>query len=308
MITDAEDIQTDDAGPGTARGSGPKSKRPGKLRGIINTKFHTGEAYALIDGRGPSNGKSVIIGLKGFARKSTLILDSSERGDPFADSALIQIESKLDEVEQQMRDRGAELRDLSEQRLDPGVTPEHTVAFETRTWSVEPVEEEFVLGHYSSRGLVCLVQYDQLVLLAKGLLHHQVISRDECRQTVDTAGNWMRGLFAIGDSYQFTGVTRTDLQAKNRVAREAVESLVSRRFIDPRLFDDLDEIIDTFAHYSEKPKFGRGPGPEDDTSPPDATPKTDGAGKKDTPALAEPTEPAAQAEPETEPETVPEKA
>ena len=224
-------------------------RRPGKLRGRIEAKFNTGEAVALVDGRGQSRGKSRIIGLKGFARRSAIVLESSERGCPFADYGLVEIESKLDEVSAHMQAEGKRLNELAGERLDPGVSPEDSVAYTTTTWSVAPVEEEFILGHYSSRALYCLVQYDRLVLLAKGLQHHQVLTREECRDTIDTAGNMIRGLLAMGDSYQYSGCTRSDLREKNRVAQEAVAKLVERRFIDPRMFNDAEEIMKTFADY-----------------------------------------------------------
>lgn len=251
MTDDTQSIPPEDTGEQAGRDAG--SRRPGKLRGRIDTKFDTGEAVALIDGRGGGKGKSRIIGLKGFARRSAIVLEGSERGCPFADYCLVQIQSKLDEVSEHFKAEAQRLNELASARLDPGVSPTDSVAYTTTTWSESPVEEEFILGHYSSRALYCLVQYDRLVLLAKGLQHHQILKREECRQTIDAAGNMIRGLFALGDSYSYTGCTRSDLREKNRVAQEAVASLVSRQFIDPRMFNSPEEIMETFANYDQLP-------------------------------------------------------
>ena len=264
MIDDNDSDTREDESPH----GGQPPRRPGKLQGRIDTKFHTGEAVALVDGRGSDDGKSRIIGLKSFAKRSHLIMTGSEREDPFADYALVQIEHKLDEVTEYMRTEGGRLRDLAKERLDPGVTPESRVAYETTTWSVSPIEEEFILGQYASRALYCLIQYDELVLVAKGLQHHQVITKDECRQAITTAGNQVRGLLALGSNYAYCGCTREDLRAHNRAATDAVKKLVECRFVDPRMFNDEKDVMDYFASYDMRPRYRSDP--EDAGSAPDS--------------------------------------
>lgn len=271
MTEDTRTIVPGEPGEETEQGASPR--RPGKLRGRIEAKFNTGEAVALVDGRGAGKGKSRIIGLKGFARRSSICLESSERGCPFADYALVEIQSKLDEVSAHMQNEGKRLNDLTGERLDPGVSPEDSIAYTTTTWSVAPVEEEFILGHYSSRALYCLVQYDRLVMRAKGLQHHQVLTHEECRKTIDTAGNMIRGLLALGDSYQYTGCTREDLRKGNRVAQDAVAKLAARQFIDSRMFNDAEEIMKTFAEYEPRHGSAREAGSRETTeTPPPSVP------------------------------------
>lgn len=233
----------------------PDKKVPGKLHGSVETQFHTGEAVALINGRAGSNGKAHITGLKGFAKRSQQVMNGSGFGDPFADYALVQIEHKLDDLDEWFRDKGKSLRDLAEKRLDPGISPEHSVAFQTRTWSTSPIEEQFVLGHYGSMALVRLKQFDELVLLAKGLTHHHVITNDECRKVIDEAGNSVRGLLAIGNSYDYWGCTRDDLRNRTRRGMAAVEKLKASRFINTEMFTDDEDICTTFASYDVRPKY-----------------------------------------------------
>ena len=232
----------------------PDRKVPGKLHGSVETRFHTGEAVALINGRAGRDGKAHITGLKGFAKRSQTVMSGSGFGDPFADYALVQIEHKLDEIDEWFREKGKALRSLAEERLDPGISPESSVAFQTRTWSTEPIEEQFVLGHYGSMALVRLKQFDELVLLAKGLLHHHVITNAECHKVIEEAGNNIRGLLAIGNTYDYWGCTRDDLRDRTRRGMAAVAKLKTSRFINPAMFTDDDDICSTFADYDVRPR------------------------------------------------------
>ena len=67
----------------------------------------------------------------------------------------------------------------------------------------------------------------------------------------------IRGLLALGDNYEYTGCTRSDLREKNRVAQEAVAKLAARQFIDSRMFNDAAEIMKTFADYDVRPGSAR---------------------------------------------------
>ena len=253
MTTDIED--TDAGPPANSRASEPDKKIPGKLHGRLETQFHTGEAVALVNGRAGGNGKAHITGLKGFAKRTQAIMSGSGFGDPFADYCLVQIEVQLDDIDEWMRNKGKELKELVEKRLDPGITADGGVAFETRTWSTAPIEEEFILGHYGSMALHRLKQFDEVVLLVKGLQHHHVITNDECRKVIEEAGNKIRGLLAIGNTYDYWGCTRDDLKNRTRRGMAAVEKLKASRFINKEMFNNDDDICNVFSTYSIKPKY-----------------------------------------------------
>ena len=251
-----EDIDDNDAGlPDKARMPEPDKKVPGKLRGHLEAFFHTGEAVSLVKGRSGRDGKAHITGLTGFAKHTQIVMDGSGNGDPFADFALIQIEAKLEEIDKQMRARGKELQALVEQRLDAGITPDSGLAFEARTWSTDPVEEEFILGHYGSMALLRLKQFDELVLRAKGLLHHHVINNDECRKFIEEAGNSIRGLLSFANAYRFCACTRDDLLNRTLTGVRAIEKLRKSGFINKHMFGDDDDVCDYFSSYSTKPMF-----------------------------------------------------
>lgn len=231
---------------------------PGKIHGRVDVEFHTGEAVALVNGRGKENSPHAIIGLKSFALQTQRIMKASLRGDPFADYCLAMIDDKTDEVDAYMKERGLQLRQLAEERLDPGMSPEKGVAYKTTNWSIAPVEEEFVLGRYSSRALFCLVQFDKMVLLAKGMHHHKVINEKECQDAIKQSGTKLRGLLAIGRNYHFLGCTRKDLQEKNARARETIRKLVDSRFLNLSMFNGIDDICETFSDYEVVHKPGSG--------------------------------------------------
>ena len=125
--------------------AGPR--RAGKLRGTVEARFHTGEAIALVDGRPDRDGKKRIHGLKSFAKRTNMVMSASDRGDPFADYCLAEIHNRLEAVAAVIPEKAKWLRELADSRLDPGVRSVDRVAFQSTTWSVDPVREEFHFGH-----------------------------------------------------------------------------------------------------------------------------------------------------------------
>ncbi len=233
----------------------PEPKRPGPIQGEIEARFHTGEAVALVRGRQSGAGKSPIIGLTGFSRRAHQLMAGSRHRDPFADWGLLEIEVRLQETSDHMQAQGKTLTDLRQQRLDPGVRDSSRVAFETRHWSAEPVVEKMILGHYATSALYCLIQFDELVLLAKGLQHHRLLPPTQARKLMDEAGRKLRALFQLGSRYQYCGCTRDDLLRKTRVGLRAVETLTASGYIDRRMFFGVDDICQTYGSLEAVPEF-----------------------------------------------------
>ena len=137
-----------------------KHSRAGKLKGTVEAQFHTGEALILVDGRDPNpkQGKHRIYGLKHFAKRTGMIMSASERGDPFADYCLAMIHHRLGEIAEDLPAAAEKLKAKADARLDPRIRSGSWVAFQTKTWSISPVEKEFHFGHYASRALYSLIQ------------------------------------------------------------------------------------------------------------------------------------------------------
>ncbi len=236
-----------------ARPGGPR--RAGKLQGKVEVQFHTGEALALLDGRNPNpkETKRRIYGLKQFAKRAGMIMSASERGDPFADYCLAMIHNRLEEIATTLPAMAEKLRAQADARLDPGIRSSNRVAYKSTTWSISPVEEQFNFGHYASRALYCLVQYDEFVLLAKELNHHDVITHDECYREIKQSGNQIRGLLSLGSSYTYTQCTREHLRNRSAVALKAVKKLAEIGFIDMDMYNDVADVCDTFAAHEPAP-------------------------------------------------------
>ena len=230
-------------------------RRAGKLQGKIEAEFHTGEALILVDGRNPNpkEGKRRIYGLKHFARRTGMIMSASERGDPFADYCLAMIHHRLSEIAESLPAEAEKLRKLADARLDPGIRSSNRVAYQSTTWSISPVEEEFNFGHYASRALFCLVQYDEFVLLAKELNHHDVINHDECYRAIELSGKQIRGLLSLGSRYTYTRCTREHLRNRSAVALQAIKKLAETGFINMDMYNGVEDVCDTFAAHEIAP-------------------------------------------------------
>ena len=244
---------TGDYAEHAARPGGPR--RAGKLQGKIEAQFHTGEALVLVDGRDPNpkDGKRRIYGLKHFAKRTAMIMSASERGDPFADYCLAMIHNRLTELAEFLPDAARTLKEKADARLNPGIRSGSRVAYQTKTWSISPVEEEFHFGHYASRALYSLVQYDEFVLLAKELNHHDVITHGECYRAIENTGNRIRSMLSLGSNYTYTQCTREHLKSRTAVALRAVKRLAEIGFIDMRMYNGVEDVCDTFTAHAPAP-------------------------------------------------------
>ena len=261
----------------------PAPRRAGKLQGKVDAEFHTGEALVLVDGRNPDpkTGKKRIYGLKAFAKRAGMIMSSSDRGDPFADYCLAMIHNRLDEIQKSLPEESRKLRALADARLDPGIRASKRVAYQSTTWSVSPVEESFNFGHYASRALFSLVQFDEFVMLAKELNHHDVITHDECYRHITNAGHRIRGLLSLGSNYTYTQCTREHLRTRTAVARKAVEKLAETGFIDMKIYNGFEDVCDTFALHEPAPHLAPSRTEADGTGADESASAQNGAG--DTP-------------------------
>ena len=255
-----ETAETAERDGNATRAPMPDRSRPGKLRGWINARFHTNEAIAAVQGRF-EDGVPHIIGLREFAKKSQLAYEMSALDDPFADYLLVQIEAREEEIREYMRQSSEKHHALMKRALTNevrNIRGDARVAYEfSKTGSERPRNMRFFFGNYGSRALYNVVQYDELVMLLKTLEHRGVIGPDECRAEIRTARHRIRGFLALGSTYAYGGCTRSDLRERNRTAAVAVEKLLSRGFLDSRMFNGMEDLCRMFANYGERAKYAR---------------------------------------------------
>ncbi len=233
---------------------------PGKIVGSFELTLETYDGVSLTLGRAVEN-KPRICGLKDYASRTHLLYEAAKKDDPFAVYQLVQIESKQNEVEVFLEDQARELIERQKKNQSSLVFQNEGEGEESRLLinrprSVKPVKMEFRFGNYATSAARLIKQFDEIALLARSMNHHNILPTTETSKIIRGAASKIRGLLTIGSNYRFTGVTRNDLKAKNKLARSAVQKLVGTKFIDQDMFKDETDICEYYAEYDVRPLFG----------------------------------------------------
>lgn len=187
----------------------------GSLRSSVNLTLHTHHASRMWFGRQRTDQKPGMIGLSGFANILNRIKRGAELDDPYSDWFLIQIEDKIAECDQQMKDI-----DL---RLDDVMASLPKMLTISENLSVQPVTLPLYLGNpLAFKGVYLLTSYDELVRRILLASHVGLIDNHAKGLWVDEGAAILRRLFGLSQRYKgFSGASRDDFAAKNARAQQA---------------------------------------------------------------------------------------
>ena len=190
----------------------------GQLRSRIEMTLHTSPAVLAWHGRGVESGKPQVVGLKQFLFLTGRIQQAAAKDDPYADSWLLTLESKIHETRQslqQLKQRVSTVLDAIPEGLDV-----------SRNVSQQPfVTPVFTGGQMGWQAVMLLMEYDGIVrdvLLA----HHIGLLGNKQRASMirDQGGHAIRSLcYAPVKFPGFSGAGRDDFAANNAKARAARE-------------------------------------------------------------------------------------
>ncbi|XNS34180.1 TIGR03761 family integrating conjugative element protein [Halomonas cupida] len=180
--------------------------------------LHTYPAVLAWHGRGVESGKPQVVGLKQFLFLTGRIQQAAAKDDPYADSWLLTLESKVHETRQslqQLKQRVSTVLDAIPEGLDV-----------SRNVSQQPfVTPVFTGGQMGWQAVMLLMEYDGIVrdvLLA----HHIGLLGNKQRASMirDQGGHAIRSLcYAPVKFPGFSGAGRDDFAANNAKARAAME-------------------------------------------------------------------------------------
>ncbi|WP_289996650.1 PFL_4669 family integrating conjugative element protein [Photorhabdus laumondii] len=195
--------------------------RSGALHSSLTIELHTHYAISLWNGRRDESSKKnkpVIISMPRFFSLAGRISQDSLIDNPYADMAMLALETKLASAHGQMQAALAELAATLS-----GVPAQIHLS---EIASVAPLN----IGVYSRTplGYRCvwlLVGYDQLVMKALQAHHYALISRQQCDGFLKKGGYWVRQIYGAVQPYRSFAVTRDDILSQTPVGREAITRL-----------------------------------------------------------------------------------
>ncbi len=237
--------------------SAPRKSKPGKIIGSFELVLNTIDAITLTQGRSVK-GKHRIAGLRDYGSRTHLLYEASKKDDPFAIYQLVQIEGKEKEVGEFLKKQAQHLMAIQTKAQSSIVFKDDADSriIINQPKSIKPVAIEFHVGNYATSAARLIKQFDDLALLARSMNHHNFLPTSETVGVIHRAASKIRGLLTEGTQYRFTGVTRNDLKAKNKLGRGAVQKLLATKFIDQDIFKDDEDICEYFAEYDIRPQFG----------------------------------------------------
>ncbi len=195
--------------------------RSGALHSSLTIELHTHYAISLWNGRrneSSKKNKPVIISMPRFFLLAGRISHDSLIDNPYADMAMLALETKLASAHDQMQAALAEL----EATLSGVPAQIHL----SDIASIAPLN----IGVYSRTplGYRCvwlLVGYDQLVMKALQAHHYALISRQQCDGFLKKGGHWVRQIYGAVQPYRSFAVTRDDILSQTSAGREAITRL-----------------------------------------------------------------------------------
>jgi len=194
------------------------SKKPGMLRTKGNLTLHTRSAHQLFYGRKKDEKKKIkpITGLVRFALNMNQLYDLAAKDDPYADSVLISVEEKLEEVSVTIKNH---IKELEEQLADmEGITIDSHESVQPIS---VPLEFRTTYGFIAAQ---LIGKYDKLIRLAQCAMHVTgTFLQSDWERVVRKSGSNIRNAFWQSSRYRYTGVTRNDIAANNPIARNAIE-------------------------------------------------------------------------------------
>ncbi len=190
---------------------------PGPLRGASELILETRKGQMIFEGRrpDPDRKKAAIIGLKSFARYLRVIWDTTTNNDPYADWWLLKVEREIEAKEKWINDKYDEYSKI----LGQFDNLSHEVAH-----SISPIRCELRFSiPYSYRGAMLLMKYDELIKIIMTANHVALVESIRAHRDIEDSSKAARTVFHAVTGYRFTGVTRDDIYANNKIAEKASE-------------------------------------------------------------------------------------
>lgn len=189
--------------------------RHGGLPPWIGPALQTRQGQALVQGRArQADGKAAIPGLGSFACATAKIWNAAAAGDPYADLALLRIESALADAQAAVRTELRLVATLLEADPGSGTGPAGT-AYPARV----PPPPANPYGHL---GACLLADFDRLARAILAARQRDAIDRGRAHALLFEAGRPVRRAFALPSAvWRDTGVTRQDMRQGTRLARRA---------------------------------------------------------------------------------------
>ncbi len=190
---------------------------PGPLRGASELILETRKGQMIFEGRrpDPDRKKAAIIGLKSFARYLRVIWDTTTNNDPYADWWLLKVERAIEAKEKWINDKYDEYSKI----LGQFDNLSHEVAH-----SISPIRCELRFSiPYSYRGAMLLMKYDELIKIIMTANHVALVESIRAHRDIEDSSKAARTVFHAVTGYRFTGVTRDDIYANNKIAEKASE-------------------------------------------------------------------------------------
>lgn len=193
-------------------------KKAGVLHSELRIELHTQYAINTWSGRPASDGKPSLIGMPLFFRLISRINRDSLADNPWADAALLKVETLLETASQQLQHWLNEI-DALMSMLPANISLSGVTS--TAPLNIG-VHSHTPLGY---RCVYLLVGFDQLILRVFQAHHYGLMSLKERKAWLHRGSHQIRRIFSVALRYHSVPVTRQDLAAKNDVARQATERL-----------------------------------------------------------------------------------
>ncbi|WP_020208920.1 PFL_4669 family integrating conjugative element protein [Gilvimarinus chinensis] len=209
--------------------------RPGRLEtGGGKITLETRQAHALFYGRRGDKDKNIypIVGLVRFAKNVAEIWHASENDDPYADQALLEIETKFEDATAFIRAQMKHIEEMLETELQGIDMPD--------THSVDPATMDIQFySPWAYRSAILLTQFDRVVLSAMTAKKMGLMFEDDWTASIVKCSSLIRSVFEASRLWVNTSVKRDDLAANNKVAQRAAKVYESHKPTMPSLSEDV---------------------------------------------------------------------
>ncbi|QCT87962.1 PFL_4669 family integrating conjugative element protein [Escherichia sp. E4742] len=236
-------------------------KKAGALHSELRIELHTQYAINTWGGRPASEDKPSLIGMPLFFKLISTVNRDSLADNPWADAALMEVETLLETASQQLQkwlnDIDALMAMLPVNASLSGVTS--TAPLNIAVHSHTP------LGY---RCVYLLVGFDQLILRVFQAHHYGLMSLKERKAWLHRGSHQIRQIFSVALRYRSHPVTRQDIASNNDAARQAIEQfgeldkpillgIRRSRFSPPVSTESIKALKAAFKRQSSKEKAAK---------------------------------------------------
>ena len=200
-----------------------ESEKAGGLTSSLSVELHSLYAIRLWEGRpreeaGSDNDKKrkhSIMSMPQAIKRAGVIYYDSMSDNPYADMAMVRVESLINEASERIHQRVSELEAILK------AVP-RTVSL-TEINSSSPLEiGVFSRSPLGYRCVWLLVGYDEMALKAFQAAHYGLISRNRRDDLLSEGAHLVRRVYGVLRTYRTVKVTRQDLMTNSKAATDAI--------------------------------------------------------------------------------------